>query len=173
MALDATVGGSASNSYVTEATANSYLTGERLYITAWTSATTPQREQALIWATFLLDVSFEYLGYKSTLAQALRWPRAGIIDADGYALDSVSIPSLVQKATATLALSLLSSDRTAEPALLGLGISEAKVGPLSATITDLAVKELVPEDVQALLLPFGTLKAGASKGSATVKLWRA
>ena len=173
MALDATVGGLASNSYVTEATANTYLTSERLYITAWTDANTAQREQALIWATFLLDISFDFVGFKATLAQALRWPRAGVVDADGYYLDSISIPILIQKATATLALSLLGSDRTAEPALLGLGISEARVGPLSAKITELAVKELVPEDVQALLIPLGTLKAGASQGSATIKLSRA
>lgn len=173
MALDATVGGSTSNSYVTVATANSYLTDERLYITAWTSASSTQREQALIWATFLLDVSFEFYGFKNTVTQALRWPRSGAVDADGYALSSTAIPKLIEKATATLALSLLGSDRTAEPSILGLGISEARVGPLFAKITEQAVKELIPEDVQALLIPLGTMKAGASQGSAQVKLGRA
>jgi hypothetical protein len=172
MALDATVKGTASNSYETEAAANTYLTTERLYISAWTSATTPMREQALIWATFLLDSNFDFSGYKRTLEQALRWPRAGAVNADGEDINYDTIPAVIKKATATLALHLLTSNRTAEPSILGLGIQEAKIGPLEVKINDLDVKEVIPDEVTAMLASVGTLKHSAAGGSASVPLLR-
>lgn len=173
MALDATVAGSNSNSYLTEAEANTYLTNERLYITAWTGATTTQREQALIWATFLIDVSFDFSGYKRTVTQSLRWPRYGALNADGEDINPDTIPSLLKKATSTLALDLLENDRLAEPSLLGLGIKEAVVGPLEVVVNEQSVKEVVPDEVRMILAPIGTLKSSASEASASAMLKRA
>jgi hypothetical protein len=173
MALDATIGGANSNSYLTEAEANAYLTNERLYITAWTAATTTVREQALIWATFLIDASFEFEGSRRYLTQALRFPRAGLVDVDGDYIDQDTIPSLIKKATATYALYLLQGDRTAEPSILGLGIKEAKIGPLSVIVDSLENKPIIPDDIALILAPLGSLTSQASEGSSVVKLDRA
>lgn len=171
--LDATVKGSSANSYITEVDATAYLTAERLYVTVWTAATTSQREQALIWATLLIDASFDFDGDKTTSTQALRWPRIGMYDADGLSINYDILPSLLKKATSTYALNLLTTNRVAEPGLLGLGIEEAKVGPIQVRINVADVKEIVPDDIQILLAPFGSLKAAASQGAATVTLKRA
>lgn len=173
MALDATVGGANSNSYLSESEANTYLTNERLYISAWTAATTGTREQALIWATFLIDTSFEFEGSRRHLTQALRFPRVGLDDVDGEYIDQDSIPSIIKKATATYALYLLQQDRTVEPSILGLGIKEAKIGPLSVVVDSMEKKPIIPDDIVLMLSPIGSLSSHASEGSSVVKLERA
>lgn len=172
MALDATVKGSAANSYLTEVEATTYLTTERLYVTAWTAASVPNREAALIWATFLLDNSFDFDGEKTTLGQALRWPRMGVEDQDGVDLPYHDIPGLIKKATATLALNLITSNRLAEPGLLGQGIEEAKVGPIQVKVNMLSVKDPIPDEVTLMLSSIARLKASATEGSAAVPLLR-
>lgn len=172
MALDATVGGATANSYITEADATAYLTSSRLYISAWTSATLANKEVALIWATSLIDTSYEFEGSKWTLGQALRWPRIGAIDIDGVLISSGSVPEVLKRATALLALNLLTSNRMEEPALLGLGISEAKVGPMEVKIESGQVKETVPDEVRIMLASIGHLKGELSEHSGSVRLLR-
>lgn len=172
MALDATVGGSNSNSYATEVAATAYLTSERLYVTAWTSATVPTREQALIWATLLIDSSFEFDGYKLSSGQALRWPRDGALNADGEDIDSSTIPALIFKATCILALYLITSNRLTDPAIAGLGLKEAKVGPIHVVIDSNETKEIIPNEIILLLAPLGWIKNQAQGKAGVVTLRR-
>lgn len=107
MALDATPGGPLANAYCDVATAT-LLLSEQLYTTDWTTATVPEQETSLIWATRLLDEQMYWPGYPTTTTQALAWPRSGVIDCHGRPVDPMSIPLDVQRATATYALALLS-----------------------------------------------------------------
>ena len=172
MALDATVGSSTANSYVSQATANSYLTTERLYDSVWVAAVSADRDRALIWSTFLLDVSFDWDGSKMTLVQALRWPRAGATDSDGYNIAATVIPPILEKAVSTLALYLLSQDRIIEPSLIGLGISDAKVGPIQVKIDPEQTKDLIPDDIRIMLETIGSLKGGTTHGGQVLTLKR-
>jgi hypothetical protein len=63
------------NSYVTRAEANTYFT-DRLDAAAWNAATDPDKDQALITATALLEQQ-SYTGYMVEDTQALAFPRVG------------------------------------------------------------------------------------------------
>lgn len=131
LTLIATVGGATSNSYVTAADADAYFDG-RAFASAWTSATTGQKEQALVYATTLLDRE-RWLGAKGStftlaLTQALAWPRrwATTLEADAgpeiiseYFIDTalgyyseLTIPPPIVRATCELALEILRAGTT-------------------------------------------------------------
>ena len=83
--IDATVGGTSANSYLTLAAAQALIDGmvENDDVTAWASATTDQKNRALYSATQRLDRE-RYLGARATDTQALQWPRTGVRKPDTY-----------------------------------------------------------------------------------------
>lgn len=74
MALDTTWGGSSSNAYISLTAADSFIQTYVFDATAWTSATTPQREAAIAEATLLID-QFQYIGGRYYSEQKLAFPR--------------------------------------------------------------------------------------------------
>lgn len=112
MALDATIGGSSSTSYVTLTEANDYFS-DRLNVTEWDAADNETREKALITATRRIDEE-TFRGLKASTTQALKWPRVGVYDEDGLIFASDSIPERVKQATFMAALELLKADYLAE-----------------------------------------------------------
>lgn len=171
--IDATVGGSEANSYVTLAEADAYLGLDRLHAESWIAAANITREASLIWATKILDEAFNWTGFKSTTEQALRWPRSGTYDADGHSYDYESIPKQVKDATCDLALALFLRDRTGDPAVHGLGLSSASLpGPLSVTVDKSMVLDLIPRHVALNLENLGELSSKVSGSPRIVKLER-
>lgn len=120
MALDATVGGATSNSYVTREEANAYF-GDRLHATAWTELGNTEKDQALITATHTLDWYCRWKGIKASDTQALDHPRDEVTNptTGEYYPTNALIPA-VKVATFELALVFLERDRTADPDLAGL-----------------------------------------------------
>jgi len=94
---------STANALISEAEADQYHdnNGTR---TAWDLAS--DKEQAIRSATKYLEVKYKgrWLGSRAVATQALSWPRAGVEDCDGYAVDSDSIPQDIKNACAELAL---------------------------------------------------------------------
>lgn len=168
----ATPASPSANSYITEAEATTYF-GGRLYASAYTSASTADKQAALIWATALLDQSIDWNGSIRTQTQKLRWPRSGLVDLDHRTIDYDTIPQILKDATAEMALALLSRDRMVEPDLLGLGMSEASLDVMSVKIDPSMLLDLLPKAVLMALAPYGTPRAGAVNGMKTVKLERA
>lgn len=162
MALDATIGGASANSYITEAAADAYVAEGRLHTSAWDAATSATKERALIWATTLLDVSFDWFGHKRTIEQELRWPRSGVADLDGEYIDADTLPELLQEATVDLGILLIGSDRTKTPALTELGFSEAKVGDLEVVVATANVPDLIPNSLAVTLAQLGDRRAGTA-----------
>ena len=105
MALDATVKGASANAYMTRATADAYF-DDHPGRSSWYAAGTKDRDRAIIHATRLLEVR-AFSGAKRTTAQALAWPRAGLVTRDGESIDEDTIPAQVERMTAELALALL------------------------------------------------------------------
>jgi len=106
MALDATVKGPNSNSYVLQADANTYF-ADRLNADAFTTAPTGTKDKALVSATRRLEAE-EFFGTKTSNAQALKWPRQDVRNQDtGDAYDPDAIPQPIKLATFELALYLL------------------------------------------------------------------
>jgi hypothetical protein len=151
----ATPGLPASNSYLTLAEANDIIVNQRLHNSAWVAANSTQKEVALIWATRIIDGAFDWYGALRSLNQGLRWPRVGMLDRDERYVDPDTIPVQLKQAVADLALALLTRDRISEPEMLGLGISSARVGPLSVTLDSKMVLSLIPSYVIDALTPWG------------------
>ncbi len=85
IAINATIGGSSANSYLTLADAQLIVDGfvQDADITAWATATTDQKNRALFTATQRLDRE-RFIGARSTDTQALQWPRTGVRKPDTY-----------------------------------------------------------------------------------------
>lgn len=85
IAINATIGGSSANSYLTLADAQLIVNGfvQDADITAWATATTDQKNRALFTATQRLDRE-RFIGARSTDTQALQWPRTGVRKPDTY-----------------------------------------------------------------------------------------
>lgn len=174
MALIATVGGTTSNAYLTYAEANTIITEERgKDDPTWVATTQADAEAAIIWATFLLDVAFDYYGAPTTTEQRLRNPRSGLLDADGFYIENNVIPDLLKRATAELALYLIRRDRTKEPGLLGQAIKSAALGPLKVSTELLDQRlDLIPSYIASILLPIATLKTATGNSGGFVRLER-
>lgn len=171
--LDATPMGASSNSYLTVADADVYLTELRMHTSAWAAAITANKEKSLMWATAIIDAAFDWYGYVRTTTQALRWPRSGIENYDGDWLDCDTIPAIIERSTAELANLLLQKDRMEEPELFGLGLKKTEAGSLKADIDLSMVLPIVPQHILVLLRSLGVLSPEASQGSTVAKVSRA
>lgn len=173
--LDATVGGLNSNSYVTRAWANDYLTTERLYTSVWTAASTANQDASLIWATRLLDEVVDWHGGIADHDQALGWPRYGAVDRDGRFLDSDIIPRDIMQVTADLALELLKRDRSEEATLPGLGFDEVGIDVIKIKVGKQATVGIIPDWIATKLNHYGIVDPdalGPGGGPSNVKLRR-
>ena len=101
--IDATLKGTAANSYVTLAEANAYFETVP-HDEHWTGSD-DAKNLVLITATRYLD-NFEYYGTRCSTTQALKWPRKDY-KVDGVKIDETYIPQPIKNATFELAHSLL------------------------------------------------------------------
>lgn len=116
-----TPGGASDNSYATlvEAEAyfanrlNSAVNGDWTNDPAGVARSNDVKSAALITATLRIDEE-QFLGIKVLTTQALKWPRYGVIDEDGYMFLSTIIPERVKQATYICALELLKADFISE-----------------------------------------------------------
>lgn len=157
-----TPGASDANSYCSRAEADTYHEAH-LYGSAWSSATDPNKDKALVWATRLLDEQIDWSGYAHSNEQALRWPRDGVLDRDGRLyLAETTIPTFLKNATAELARHLLVGDRTQERSF---GIQEVTADTVSVTFDKHDEKPFLPPSVASLIGPYGMVQ-GHSGGVA-------
>ena len=143
-----TVSSPTANSYQTLAAAQAIIDGlvEDDDVVAWSSATTDQKNRALVTATKRIDRE-RFLGARASDTQALQWPRTGVRKPDTFTstyttgfpyrvttdyYTDTEIPDQVKKAQVILAV-YLNNNRD------GLGLSgledfkNVKIGNLDAT----------------------------------------
>lgn len=183
MAIDATVGGGAANSYATVAAATAYFaviggTAE----TTWTAADTTAKEDALARATQYVEArwSGRWPGVPASIEQALAWPRVQrraamgyvylssiyrpLLDADGRMVPPEAIPVPIVQATCELALDALSeTDLFAGEATASTREETVKVGPIEqkTVFSSAPVTQGARRNVEAILRPL--LKRGLSR----------
>src|SRR5208282_989895 len=94
------------NAYADVADGDAYHAGH-LYATAWTAATADQKAVALVMASRLIDLQYQFNGLRSVDSQALQWPRVNCLDPDKAPVpvltslllfDPFVLPSVVPKA---------------------------------------------------------------------------
>ena len=152
------------NSYTSAADGDAYHEGH-LYASAWTAATTPNKEKALVMTSRLIDGQFQFEGVKVSDAQALQWPREDCHDpdADGWNGGTVAenvVPKGVVEATCEMARELLVADRTAAP--VGEGLKYQNVGTTQTGYDTSDRRPVISRVAQAMLAKYGALIKGAS-----------
>lgn len=87
------------DSYISVADADTYNTAHNAD-TVWDAATTAAKEKALRLATQYLDNNYNgrWFGSRSNDDQALAWPRSGVEDIDGYAIENDEMPQKLKDA---------------------------------------------------------------------------
>jgi hypothetical protein len=142
------------------------------YKSVFMAADTFAKQQVLVWATRLLDacvffpsVNTSYRNTRVSQRQALHFPRAGMADADGWVIDSRSVPLFIQHATCQWAFELLQ-----QPTLIDeppRGIHSASVGPLSVQFDAnyAHLPRAVPRSVRLIIGEYG----GVVRGDVSVR----
>jgi len=145
----ATVGGASSNSFLTEARAET-LIDELRGGGAWeASGDDDEKARSLITATLILD-ALPWLGVATGgAAQALAFPRTGLTDPGGFAVDAATIPRRIEYATAALALRLLPSNLALESAAALQGLKRLKADTVELEWRDAVEYKSLPADVQS------------------------
>ena len=150
MALDASIGGAASDSYVSLADANSYF-DDRLWTDTWADADLGDKEKALKWATQILD-RLIWVGSEVDDIQKLRWPRKWVLDLEGDEFEQDEIPTFLVQATCELAFVLLQSDKTADNSAEQL--ASLKVGPIDLKFNSEYEAGVFPNIVISIVSPY-------------------
>lgn len=165
MALDATIGGTSSDSYTTVAAADAYH-ATTLNATVWDAADTATKEKGLKMATRLFDQRIDWVGSKFEDAQALRWPRSGVTDLDGYSVGTDEIPTAITEATAEFAKRLIDTDTTGQAE--GKGVASLKAGSVALTFDKTDTADVLPDIVSEMLRGWGTIHARSKFGTVAV-----
>lgn len=154
-------GKSDANSYADVADGDAYHDAH-LYATAWTAATTGNKEKALAMATRVLDAEYKFYGVRTKETQALQWPRDlcpdrdCAPDPDGCAyLANEKVPVPLVSATCEMARELLILDRTAPPPGEGVASTWTDVSGTRYSKSD--KRPVVSLTAQALLVKYGFL----------------
>jgi hypothetical protein len=152
--LVSTPGSAFANVYADLVFANQYHEDRPAVGTTWATATDPQKQAALLWATQLMDRLWIWSGYPTDAVQALQWPRGAILKPNGWEyVDIHTIPDELKKATSEFARSLLVSDRTGDSQIETLGITSLKAGPVSLSFKESVYAKPVPDVVVSLIPP--------------------
>jgi hypothetical protein len=151
-ALVVTPGSATANAYVSRAVADQYNLDRPAADTTWALATNDQKDAAILWATVLLDRMFVWYGYVINETQRLLWPRAGLLDVNQYRLlDSTTIPTLIQYATAEFARQLLAEDRAGDSDIGKFGLESLKAGSVELRFRAGVTAQVVPDAVITLI----------------------
>lgn len=134
--------------------------------------TANEKEKALMWGTLILDEMMDWNGYIATTTQRLRWPRSGVVDADGRNYSYTAIPELLEVGLSEFGLVLLERNKFQLPGILGQGVKSIKIGPLAAEIDSAQLEAVIPDNILALLSPLGHLEPQAQVGTQLVPLKR-
>jgi len=91
------------DSYVSNAEANTYF-GGHLEFAKWDGWADDYKDRALITAARLLDRQvWQGEKYQQAPTQAMDWPRSGLTDEEGQAIDETAVPQFIKDAQCEIA----------------------------------------------------------------------
>ncbi len=145
-----TISGTNFDVYGTRAAADTYMIAR--IGSSWTASSSTDRNRALVSATRQLDRQ-NWTGERVAVApgQPLEFPRTGLVDKDGIAVSSASVPLIMEEANYELALELLADPAVQEAGSTGSNTKKVKAGstsveffrPTSGTKFPTIIQELV------------------------------
>lgn len=107
MAYTITIGAVSYDAYASNQIADDYMAAQISSAgTAWRAASETDQDRALVSATRLIDRQ-TWQGTRDDQYFPLAFPRSGLVDADGAAVDAYSVPQRVVDACCELAAALL------------------------------------------------------------------
>ena len=149
-------------SYISVADASTYFTARGN--TTWAAlATDALREAALRKATEYMIGAYRYRwqgGRVYPTVQALDWPRLGVV-VDGAFVDNDSVPTIIARACAELALKASSAELQPD---LTQGVLREKVGVIEVEYDRNSPQPTRYAAIDAMLAPFLKSGGGASMG---------
>lgn len=160
------------NAYEDAAAGDVYFT-DRINGANWLASSTALKEQALVSATSWLD---RQLWVEEQTApkpgQALDWPRTGVIDEEGNAVDSGSVPQFIIDGTFELALSLIDDPTIQESrSATSDNVKKVKGGSAeiefffdSSTVSGTTFPQIVMELIAFYLLNSGSITSPFASG---------
>lgn len=166
--VDAGVGASTANSYVTVAEADAYF--DSAYCRSlWLSAEVDVKERLVISASRYLDQFIEWVGFRNDPIQSMAWPRK-MADIHGYLFPHNEIPRTVKEAVFELAYHMLSSG--APISFEAQVVDRVKVGPIDVEFTNGAIDDGLPSFIEDLIGAFGSPMKKSKNTIQTVALYR-
>ncbi len=136
------------NSYIDLNYAELYA-GETLRYDEWSEYS--QQRSALIFATILLENRVKWYGRKTDPSQTLQWPRKGLVDRYGNAVDSNSVPEIVKQVQCELAFSMMERN----PMLIESGIEKMNLDGLTLNLQ--GSKQTIPWKIFSPVRQWGKL----------------
>lgn len=116
------------NSYINVADADTYF-DDAIHASAWEDSTSDTKAKALVTATRSLDrQNWNGAKYQDAPTQVLDWPRSGLVDSEGDAVDETTVPQEILDATCELALALIQNPELQDSANTGNNIKRMKAG---------------------------------------------
>jgi hypothetical protein len=152
--IDATVGGTAANSYVTAIEADAILMALP-YRYGWDAADADWRNEALVYAVKEIEREYKFKGTRTYDDQARDWPRDGLYDKYGREVAEDSHPEDVKLAQCQVADLILAGDRESETGSMA-GIRRLRVGPIEIELQNgfygtIGRSAIIPRYIRALL----------------------
>ena len=152
-------GKSTAESYISVADASAYHTARGN--AAWAAlASDTVREQCLRKATDYMEQVYRscWQGCRVGETQALSWPRYSVV-VEGYLVDDASVPEIVKRACAELALKASAADLAPD---LTQGVVREQVGPIAVEYDKNSPQATRYKAIDAMLAPFLTSGGGCS-----------
>lgn len=172
----ATTGANNANSFATEAEVDAYFDARMPLSVPWVAGATGNKA-AIVMAARVLTMmasgkktlikplqskgtssayyytSRVWAGTIATSTQAMAWPRIGLYDRFGRAIDPAVVPQDLKYAQAELAGQLYISDSTLNNDVLVQGITSIKAGSVSLSFRDAIAAQVLPDAVINLMVP--------------------
>lgn len=139
-------GVSGANTYVNQTDFETYCDGRGLSYSAYTD---DQKEEAILRGMDFVE-ALPWKGTKADEANALRWPRSSVEDADGNAVDSDEVPTGVFNAACRAAYEEVVTSGTLLANLTRDDLVKSeKVGPISTEYFEYAAKQTLFQAILA------------------------
>jgi hypothetical protein len=165
-------------SYVSVSDATDILSLNPISNAAWAALTPTEQETYLMWASRYLDQHVDWYGDKTVEDSALRWPREYVYDIDGILIADDVIPEQLKRATAQLAIFLISSQEAqtgGQSSILPEGIKRVKADVVEVEFSDGSSTDsrtgsgLLPVNMRYLIQGIGTVMTGRQRMAKVVR----